>query len=159
MPGELGRENQITGLHDALLAVDRRVSTAALNDEAQRRRRMAVRPRVLAGLEVLEGNLDRVRGKGALLVEARVNQTHHAPLAIFEADHFARAHQTLVHVRPLPKTRLDGSHRLRRQSFHAETPITRKIFPRHVAVEERYAIASSRPLHDRSPPHALSRSA
>src|SRR6266508_2852637 len=64
VPGELGRENQITGLHDALLAVDRRVSTVALNNEAQRRRRVAVRSRVLAGLDVLEGNLDRVRGKG-----------------------------------------------------------------------------------------------
>src|SRR6266850_2850615 len=54
MPGELRRENQITGLHDALLAVDRRISAVALKDETQSRRRVAVRPRIFAGLDVLK---------------------------------------------------------------------------------------------------------
>ncbi len=66
VPGELGRENQIAGLHDALLAVDRRISAVALNDEAQRRRRVAVRPRIFAGLDVLKRDLNRMRRKGVL---------------------------------------------------------------------------------------------
>mgnify|MGYP003694643057 CR=1 FL=1 len=54
MPGELRRENQIARLHDALLAVDRRISAIALKDKAQRRRRVAVRPGIFAGLYVLK---------------------------------------------------------------------------------------------------------
>src|SRR5688572_9355899 len=89
--------------------------------------------------------------KAVLLIESRIDQPHHAPFAVLQADHFARTHQTLVHVRPLPQTRFDRGHRMIWQSLHAEPPITREIFSRHVAVEKDDAIGLSCLFHSQRP--------
>ena len=148
VPGELGRENQIAGFHDALLAIYGRVSAVALNHEAQRRRRVAVGARVFTGLDVLERDLDRVRREGVRAIETRIDQPHYPPLAVLQADHFTGAHQTVVNILPLPQTRLHRCHRMIRQPLHTEPPIPGKIFPRHVAVEERDAIFRCQLIHD-----------
>ena len=128
MPGDIRRKNQIAGLHDALLAVDRGVGAAALNNESQRRRRMPVRPRVFAGLDVLERDLDRVRGKSVFTIQSRIHQPHHAPLAVLQADHIAGAHQAVVDILPLPQTRLDCRHRMIRQTLPCRAASSRKDF-------------------------------
>jgi len=135
MPGELRRQDQITWIHYALLAVHRRVSSVAFDHEAERGRGMAVRSRVFSGLHILKGDLQGVCRKTVPAVEPGIDQPNNTALAILKADHLARADETLVHIAPFPEARLDRSHGLRRQALHPEAPIAREIFFRHLAVQ------------------------
>src|ERR1700754_3789154 len=81
-----------------------------------------------------------MRRERLLWIEPRIDQPHDPSLATFQADHLASAHETIVHVRPLPKTGLNGGHRMRREPFHAQAQIPREFFPRHIAVETRNTI-------------------
>ena len=79
VPAPAGRQHHVAALHRRLLAVDHRVRALAVDDDAERVRRMPVRRRVLAGQNHLVGADQRA---GCLEVGARRRIAHHqvAPL-------------------------------------------------------------------------------
>ncbi len=61
VPSPTRRQDQITRRHVDTLTVDGRVGAGAFNDEANRRRRVAVRPRDFTGQENLHGGDQIIR--------------------------------------------------------------------------------------------------
>src|SRR5882724_556927 len=112
VPGHARGEHEVAGLHRALLAVDRREGALAVEHEPDRRRRVAVRRRHLAGQQVLDGE-DETVSDGPLR-HARVVQAKHPALgAAVRAEKLDALAQQRLDVAPAPVARL-GRRRLRR---------------------------------------------
>ena len=83
VPAPAGREHHVAGLHRRLLAVDGRVRALAIDDHAQRVRRMPVRTRVLAGQDHLIG---AHQGTAGLVGGQRRRIAHHQVAALGERN-------------------------------------------------------------------------
>ena len=107
MPGPGRRHHEVAGLHRQLLAGDRRVGALALDDKAERARRVAVRRRDLARHDDLQSGEQRVADeRGA--AQGRILQAQHAPLGLLLADEIAGADQLRAHRGIAPVRRHTG---------------------------------------------------
>ncbi len=108
VPGPAWRDDEIARAHHRSLALHRGVGAAALDDEAQRGLRMAVRRRDLAGQNKLHAGEQRVGHRG-MPAQARVLQDQHAALGLLRGDQAAGLHQVGAHdVVVVPKHRDSG---------------------------------------------------
>ncbi len=99
MPGPARRDDEVAFVHQAFFAVDDRVGAVALEHEAQRARRMAMRSRDLAGLQDLQR-----RGQGRRRAHAGVAQ-----IGVVEAEDAALDRR---HVLEVERAFDQGTHRL-----------------------------------------------
>ena len=88
VPGHVGRDDEVAGVHERALAVDGGVRALALQHEAQRRLRVAVRGRHLVRHDQLHAGIER-GGDLRLSAQAGVLQDQHAPLGFLGGDQLA----------------------------------------------------------------------
>ncbi len=97
VPGPGRRHHEVAGLHRQLLAGDRRVGALALDDEAQRARRVAVRRRDLARHDDLQPGEQRIADEGGA-AQARILQAQHAARRLLLGDEVAGAQELRPHL-------------------------------------------------------------
>ena len=107
VPGPGRRHHEVAGLHRQLLAGDRRVGALALDDEAQRARRVAVRRRDLARHDDLQSGEQRIADEGGA-AQGRIFQAQHAALGLLLGDEVAGAHELRPHLGVAPVRRHAG---------------------------------------------------
>ena len=134
MPGPRRRDDEITRPHRGALAVDRGVGARALDDEAQRRLRMAVARRDLGWQDELQPGVQALRD-ARLAAHPRVLEDQHAPHRLLGADQLASLHQVGPCVAVLPERRLARRHRLVRDEVVQHFPERRQVVPVHAAVK------------------------
>src|SRR5207248_708648 len=96
-----GSKNEIPGMHRDALALHGGVGAFALDDEAQRIRRVPVRGRDLAGLYHLQPAIKRV-GDVAGTGETRVLQNEYAPLCFLRGDQLDCPQELRAHIAITP---------------------------------------------------------
>src|SRR5690606_38903968 len=101
VPVPAGRQHQVARLHVDALAVHGRVGAGALDDEPDRRGRMAVGAGALAGQQHLDGAEEAVGG-GPAAVQARVEQLQRPPL-IPDGNDFTGLLEDRLEQGPLPE--------------------------------------------------------
>ena len=104
VPGPGRGDDEIARLHRGALAVDRGIGAVPLDDEAQRRLRVAMRRRDLARHDQLQPGEQRA-GDRRLAAEAGVHQHQHAARRLLRGDQAARLHQIRPHVAVMPDRR------------------------------------------------------
>ena len=92
VPGPRRRDDEVTRVHRGALAVDRGVRARALDDEAQRRLRVAVARRNFAGKDELQPGIEALRD-ARLAPHPRVLQDQHAADRLLGGDQLARLHE------------------------------------------------------------------
>ena len=135
VPSHAGREQEVASTHRDRVVVDVGPHPLALDDEAERRLRMAMRRGLLARAEVLDRGPQRGGGVGRA-GQARVGESDRpafSPTA--DRDELARAGGELVQGRPAPHCGTSvGLGNLRHQAFTLG-PQRRKVRGRKIGVE------------------------
>ena len=139
VPCAAGREDQVAAFHHAFFAVDDRVGTFALDHDARRAGRMAVRRRLLARQQQLHaaenwaGDAHRPRSA------PRIGEDQHAPLGFLDRRKFACAQQQRADLVERPEARLAlRLRRVVRQRLAHQWPQGRRVRALHrLAVIER----------------------
>ena len=108
MGGVARRDDKVAGPHDGLLALDLGIGALAVEDEADRRRGVAVRRRDLARHDELEPGIERLRD-ARLAAQRRVLQHQHPARRLLRADQRAGLVDERLHVLEMPdRRRADG---------------------------------------------------
>ena len=107
VPGPGRRHHEVAGLHRQLLARNRRISALALDDEAERTRRMAVRRRDLARHDDLQSGEQRIADESGA-AQRRIFQAQHAALGFLLGDQVAGADELRPHLGIAPMRRHAG---------------------------------------------------
>src|SRR5436190_520113 len=103
VPGPVRCRDEVPRAHRHRLALDHRVRALdALDDEADRRRGVAVRGRDLAGHDALHGHVNRV---AHAVAHARDPHLHGAPPGLVHRHELGGLHQACADVVPLPDER------------------------------------------------------
>jgi hypothetical protein len=105
--GPRRRDDEVARVHGDLFAVHRGVGAVAVQDEAQRGLRVAVRRRDLAWQDQLQSGVQAVRDAGAS-AQAGVFQHQHAALGLARRDELAAFLQPGPDRRPVPQVGLAG---------------------------------------------------
>ncbi len=102
VPGPARRDDEVALVHQAFLAVDDGVGAVAFEHEAQRARRMAMRPRDLAGLQDLQRRGQGRRRAHAGIAQVRIIEGEDAALDRRHVLKRQRVVDQRLHRRPLP---------------------------------------------------------
>ncbi|OLB01726.1 MAG: hypothetical protein AUH09_00730 [Candidatus Rokubacteria bacterium 13_2_20CM_70_12] len=114
VPAHRRRDDQVARLHRAPDAVHAGEGAVPLDDQPERRGRVVVAGRGLAGQDDLQPR-EEGRGDGVRPVEAGVLQDEHATLRLLDRYKPCRLEQERAEVLPPPAVRHRGRHALVRQ--------------------------------------------
>jgi len=139
VPGAARREDQVAALHHAFLAVDDGVGAFALDHDARRARRVAVRRRLLARQQQLHAAEDRPGDAHRAGAAAGIGQDQHAPLGLFHRRQLAGTQQQRADRVERPQARLAlRRRRVVRQRLAHQRPERRGVGVLHrLAIVER----------------------
>ena len=110
--GPVRRQHEVARRHDGLLAVDLGVGALAVEDEADRRRGVAVRRRDLARQDELQAGIERLRD-ARLAAQHRILQHQHAARRLLGGDDGAGFGDERLDVLEAPDRRRADRLRLR----------------------------------------------
>ena len=119
--GPRRRDDEVAVAHRRALAVDRRVGAFAVEHEAQRRLRVAMRRRDLAGQDQLQAGVERLR-EARLAAQRRVLENEDAPLGFLGGDQPAGFHDVLADRVVAEVDRRDRARRLLRHERAEHLP-------------------------------------
>jgi hypothetical protein len=121
VPAPRRRHDEVAGAHVASLARDGRVRVFAFDDEPQRRGRVSMRARELAGHDELQARVERI-GREVSTFEPGVLEHEHAPLGVRRGHDLGRFEDDGAKLRVTPQVRHGARARLRREPLTEETP-------------------------------------
>ena len=129
-------EHKVTGAHDRVLPVHRRVGALPFDDEPQRGRRMLVSGRDFAGEDELQPGVE-VHGGGRRRPQAGVHQHQHPTFGLLGGDDLTGTHQERPQIRIAPQERDRRAFRLCRQQRAEPPPQRLDVVGRQLVVEGR----------------------
>ena len=124
--GPVRRQHEVARRHDGLLAVDLGVGALAVEDEADRRRRVAMRRRDLARQDELQAGVERLRD-ARLAAQQRILQHQHAARRLLGGDDGAGLGNVGPHVLVVPDRRRADRLRLFRNDVLQHHPERRHV--------------------------------
>jgi putative membrane protein len=124
--GPRRRDDEVAEAHRRALAVDGRVGAFAVEHQAQRRLRVPVRRRHLAGQDQLQPGVQRLRDR-RLAAQGRVLEDQDAPLGLFGADEAAGVHDVAADLVVAPEGGGDRALRCRRHQRPEHFPERRHV--------------------------------
>ena len=107
------RDDEVSGMHRRALAVDRGIRAFAFDDEAQRRLRVPVARRDLAGKDELQPRVEAMSDRRGA-TQARILEDEHATLGFARADQASGLHEIRAHLPVRPERGDAGRRGMRR---------------------------------------------